>query len=101
MFPLFSFPPLTREAGPDVHHAGINTTYGVYSAYYIQNNHFAGGTTFRYAWVGGLSVAFALACAPLANWLLRRFEFRVVMMLGKPGPVRDEYGKEEVRGGCS
>lgn len=62
---------------------GMNTTYGVYASFYLQNNHFSGGSTFRYAWVGGLSVAFALFCAPLANWLLRRIDFRGVMLLGE------------------
>ena len=62
---------------------GINTTYGVYSAYYLQNNHFAGGSTFRYAWVGGLSVGFALAVAPLVNLCLQRMDFRAVMLCGQ------------------
>lgn len=62
---------------------GANTTYGVYSAYYLQNNYFDGGSTFRYAWVGGLSVATALICGPLANYLSRRFHFRVPMTIGQ------------------
>ncbi|KAK8858387.1 hypothetical protein IAR55_002614 [Kwoniella newhampshirensis] len=61
---------------------GVNTTYGVYSAYYLQHNHFSGGTTLGYAWVGGLSVACALLCGPLANWLSRPFGFRITMLLG-------------------
>nr|XP_031859675.1 uncharacterized protein CI109_004950 [Kwoniella shandongensis]KAA5526747.1 hypothetical protein CI109_004950 [Kwoniella shandongensis] len=61
---------------------GVNTTYGVYSAYYLQNNHFSGGTTLGYAWVGGLSVACALLCGPLANFLSRMFGFRITMLLG-------------------
>lgn len=60
----------------------MNTTYGVFSAYYQQNNHFEGGSTFRYAWVGGLSVATALACGPLANLLCRVFGLRVPMVIG-------------------
>ena len=63
--------------------AGVNTTYGVYSSYYLENNYFEGGTTLRYAWVGGLSVAVALGCAPLANLLSRRFGFRIPMMIGE------------------
>jgi len=60
----------------------MNTTYGVFSAYYVQNNYFEGGSTFRYAWVGGLSVATALACGPLANLLCRVFGLRVPMVIG-------------------
>ncbi|ORY27880.1 major facilitator superfamily domain-containing protein [Naematelia encephala] len=61
---------------------GINTVYGVYTSYYIQHNYFSGGSTFRYAWVGGLSVAVALSCGPLANALSRKYGFRTPMMLG-------------------
>lgn len=62
---------------------GMNTTYGVFSAYYTQHNYFEGGSTFRYAWVGGLSVAAALASGPLANLLIRMFGLRVPMVLGE------------------
>nr|ODN89420.1 hypothetical protein L203_02130 [Cryptococcus depauperatus CBS 7841] len=56
---------------------GVNTTYGVYSSYYLQNNYFSGGTTLGFAWVGGLSVATALLCGPLSNYLSRIFGFRI------------------------
>ena len=62
---------------------GINTTYGVYSSYYLAHNHFAGGSTMRYAWVGGTGPAFALLFAPLANYLSKRFSFRVPFILGE------------------
>lgn len=61
---------------------GVNTTYGVYSAYYLQNNHFEGGSTFGYAWVGGLCVAVALLIAPGVNWLVRKFGFRIPLIFG-------------------
>jgi len=62
---------------------GVNTTYGVYSAYYLQNNHFEGGSTFGYAWVGGLCVAVALLIAPGVNWLVRTFGFRIPLVIGE------------------
>lgn len=67
----------------DANHLGINTTYGVYSSYYLAHNHFEGGSPFRYAWVGGLSAAIALAVSPLANYLSRTFTFRAPLILGK------------------
>lgn len=62
---------------------GVNTTYGVYSAYYTSNNYFAGGTTLGYAWVGGLSVAVCLLCGPISNYISRKFGFRVALSIGR------------------
>ena len=61
----------------------MNTSYGVFSAYYLQNNYFEGGSTFRYAWVGGLSVAVALACGPLANWVNRTWGLKFCLIIGE------------------
>uniref|UniRef100_A0A8H7NE26 Major facilitator superfamily (MFS) profile domain-containing protein n=1 Tax=Bionectria ochroleuca TaxID=29856 RepID=A0A8H7NE26_BIOOC len=43
---------------------GINTSYGVYIAYYLEHNYFDGATYMTYAFVGGLSVGIAWFCAP-------------------------------------
>ncbi|WWC88894.1 uncharacterized protein L201_003809 [Kwoniella dendrophila CBS 6074] len=61
---------------------GVNTTYGVYSSYYLENNYFEGGSTMKYAWVGGLSVATCLICGPLANAINRWLGFRITMLIG-------------------
>ncbi|ODN95882.1 hypothetical protein L198_04501 [Cryptococcus wingfieldii CBS 7118] len=61
---------------------GVNTTYGVYSSYYLANNYFSGGSTLRYAWVGGLSVAVALTMGPVSNYLTTKFGFRIPYALG-------------------
>lgn len=61
---------------------GNNTTYGVFTAYYLQNNYF-NASTLDYAWVGGLSVAAALSLAPLANWLTQKTGYRVSLIIGK------------------
>ncbi|WVF69389.1 hypothetical protein IAT40_004165 [Kwoniella sp. CBS 6097] len=66
---------------------GVNTTYGVYTAYYLQNNYFHGGSTLGYAWVGGLSVASCLLCGPAANFSTGKIGFRATMMLGVVGIV--------------
>ena len=60
---------------------GVNTTFGVYSAYYLQNNYFHGGSTIRYAWVGGLCAGVGLL-APLANAITTFTNFRVTLALG-------------------
>lgn len=60
---------------------GINTTYGVFSAYFLQNDYY-GGTQLDYSWVGGLSAAMAVLQGPLANWMVRRYGFKAPMYLG-------------------
>lgn len=60
----------------------MNTTYGVYMSYYINDNYFQGGTQLRYAFVGGLSVAFGLLSAPAANYLSKRFGIKAPMLIG-------------------
>ncbi|KAM0746000.1 UM00103-like protein [Meredithblackwellia eburnea MCA 4105] len=61
---------------------GVNTTYGVYSSFYLQHSYFHGGSTMRYAYVGGLSVSTAVALAPLSNYLNKSYGFRVPLILG-------------------
>jgi hypothetical protein len=60
----------------------MNTTYGVFISYYLEHQYFNGGTQLRYAFVGGLSVAFGLLSAPLANYLSKHFGFKVPMLTG-------------------
>lgn len=58
------------------------TRYGVYQSFYIANNYFSGGTPLRYAFVGGLSIGMALIMAPVSNYLVKRFHFRVPFIIG-------------------
>ncbi|KAF8581917.1 MFS general substrate transporter [Ramaria rubella] len=63
-------------------HAGsINTTFGVFLSFYTQN-FFPGAKDIDFAFVGGLSVAFAMLTAPTANYLSKRFHFKVPLVLG-------------------
>lgn len=75
-------PHCVRVDHEDMLTSGMNTTYGVFSSYYLQHNYFEGGSTFRYAWVGGLSVAVALACGPLANWFNRLWGMKPCLIIG-------------------
>lgn len=63
-------------------------TFGVYSSFLLQQNHFVGGTPLRYSFVGGLSVGACLAAAPLGKILIKRFGFRVPILLGMTGHIR-------------
>ncbi|KAL2203716.1 UM00103-like protein [Sarocladium strictum] len=61
---------------------GMNTSYGVYLAYYIENSYFEGASQLGYAFVGGLSVACAYGSAPLVNFLVGKTGLRPPMILG-------------------
>ncbi|VUC31220.1 unnamed protein product [Clonostachys rosea] len=61
---------------------GINTSYGVYIAYYLEHNYFDGATYMTYAFVGGLSVGMAWFCAPGINFLVKTFGLRIPLFAG-------------------
>jgi hypothetical protein len=71
----------------------MNTTYGIYTSYFLQHNHFAGGSSFNYAWVGGLAVASALVVAPVAKAVLRWAPLKSQFLMGESSPV----GEHELR----
>lgn len=60
---------------------GINTTYGVFTSYFLEHNYY-NAKQLDYAWVGGLSAAFAVSQGPLSNFLVRRFGIHVPMLIG-------------------
>ncbi|KAH8925412.1 MFS general substrate transporter [Atractiella rhizophila] len=61
---------------------GINAVFGVYLSFYKNNNFFPGATSIDYAYVGGLSISIAMLVAPLANFLISKWNFRVPLILG-------------------
>jgi hypothetical protein len=63
---------------------GVNTTYGVFSSYFLEFNYYS-ASQLDYAWVGGLSAAIAVSMGPPANWLVRRFGIHIPMVLGALG----------------
>lgn len=63
---------------------GINTTYGVFSSYFLEFNYYS-ASQLDYAWVGGLSAAMAVLMGPPANWMVRRFGFKVPLYIGAAG----------------
>lgn len=59
----------------------VNTTYGVYSAAFIENNYY-NASQLDYAWVGGLSASVAVVVGPLANWMIQRMGMKPPMLIG-------------------
>ncbi|KAM0255107.1 hypothetical protein ACHAQJ_006111 [Trichoderma viride] len=66
----------------NAHTWGMNSSYGVFLAYYITNNTFPGATTLQYAFVGSLSLSCAMGISPFATLAVRKFGTRQVMTLG-------------------
>jgi MFS family permease len=62
--------------------ADISQSYGVYLAYYLQNNIFPDGTSFDFALIGGLNFSMAMIVSPLATALTRKYGVHIPMALG-------------------
>lgn len=70
-----------RTAGRPTLTISINTTYGVFTSYFLQYNYY-GATQLQYAFTGGLSAAMAVLQGPLANWMTRKFGYKVPLFVG-------------------
>ncbi|KAI1868649.1 uncharacterized protein JN550_006224 [Neoarthrinium moseri] len=68
----------------NAHTWGLNSSFAVFLAYYLRNNTFEGATTLGFAFVGGVSVGFALLVSPIATILAghKRFGTRKTIFLG-------------------
>lgn len=64
------------------HSWGINSTYGVFLAYYLSHSTFPGSTYLDFAFVGGLSIGVALLVAPIATNTTRLFGTKVTLSIG-------------------
>ncbi|EOA82085.1 uncharacterized protein SETTUDRAFT_156946 [Exserohilum turcica Et28A] len=64
------------------HTWGLNSAYGVFLAYYLSNNAFAGATPLQYAFIGGLSISQALIVSPIATLTTRCFGTRTTLFIG-------------------
>ena len=64
------------------HTWGINSSYGVFLAYYLANDVFPGATNLDYALVGGLSIAAAMLVSPLATYTTGLYGTRTTLMVG-------------------
>jgi MFS family permease len=64
------------------HTWGLNSSYGVFLAWYLSHNTFPGATSLEYAFVGSLSVSCAMLISPLATTTTRLFGTRTTMFIG-------------------
>ena len=66
----------------NAHTWGINSSYGVFLAYYLDNNYYPGASALEFAFVGGLSISQALLVSPLATYITRVYGTRTTLLLG-------------------
>jgi hypothetical protein len=66
----------------NAHTWGLNSSYGVFLAYYLANNVFPGATYLEFAFVGSLSIACALLVSPVATIFTRKFGTRTTLFTG-------------------
>jgi len=66
----------------NAHTWGINSSYGVFLAYYLANDYYSGASPLEFAFVGGLSISQALLISPLATYTTRVYGSRTTLLLG-------------------
>ncbi|KAL8941452.1 MAG: hypothetical protein Q9216_002225 [Gyalolechia sp. 2 TL-2023] len=66
----------------NAHTWGINSSYGVFLAFYLDNEYFPGASALDFAFVGGLSISMALLISPLATTTTRLYGTKVTLLLG-------------------
>ena len=66
----------------NAHTWGINSSYGVFLAYYLSNDYYPGSTALEFAFIGGLSISQALLVSPLSTYITRVYGTRTTLLLG-------------------
>ena len=66
----------------NAHTWGINSSYGVFLAYYLANDYYTGATPLQFAFIGGLSISQALLVSPVATYVTRAFGTRYTLLTG-------------------
>ena len=61
---------------------GLNSCFGIYLSFYLSNDYFKGATRIQFAFVGGLSVSIAMLMAPFSNYLSKRYNFKIPLIVG-------------------
>ncbi|EXJ77382.1 hypothetical protein A1O3_09608 [Capronia epimyces CBS 606.96] len=64
------------------HTWGVNSTYGVFLSYYLNNDYFPHTSALTYAFIGGLSISQAVLIAPLATHVIHLYGTKVCLHLG-------------------
>jgi MFS family permease len=60
----------------------MNQSYGVYLAYYINDDVFPDGSSFDYAIIGSLGFSTAMVVAPIVTALIGRHDIHIPMLMG-------------------
>lgn len=66
----------------NAHTWGINSSYGVFLAYYLANDYYPGASALEFAFIGGLSISQALFVSPLATYVTRVYGTRTTLLCG-------------------
>ncbi|KAJ4355170.1 hypothetical protein N0V95_003193 [Ascochyta clinopodiicola] len=66
----------------NAHTWGLNSSYGVFLAYYLRSETYPGATYLEYAFVGGLSISLAMLVSPVATLLTRKYGTRITLVAG-------------------
>ena len=66
----------------NAHTWGINSSYGIFLAYYLNHHYYPGATSLEFAFVGGLSISGALLISPIATTTTRIYGTRTTLLLG-------------------
>ena len=66
----------------NAHTWGINSSYGIFLSYYLDNNYYPGATSLEFAFVGGLSISQALFISPLATYITRVYGTNTTLLTG-------------------
>lgn len=66
----------------NAHTWGLNSSYAVFLAYYLNNNVFPDATPIAYAFIGGLSISIALLVSPICTMLIGRYGTRPTLFFG-------------------
>lgn len=64
------------------HTWGINSSYGVFLAYYLDHDYFPDTSPLAYSFIGGLSFSQAVLIAPLATHIIHLYGTKVCLHLG-------------------
>ncbi|TDZ75028.1 putative transporter MCH2 [Colletotrichum trifolii] len=66
----------------NAHTWGLNSSYAVFLAYYLNSGAFPGASPIVLAFVGGLSFSVALLVAPIVTWCIPRLGTRTTVAVG-------------------
>ena len=66
----------------NAHTWGINSSYGVFLAFYLSEDYYPGASALEFAFVGGFSISLALLVSPLATYITRVRGTRTTLLIG-------------------